>query len=148
METDRVAGLFERVVTSLQIVIAALLVFVLLLGVIVLAIEVGGTLLTEDRFELTTMLALLNMTIDVILYLFIVIELYKTVIAYVDARSVVLAVVHAGLIAVVRQIITFKPTEYGPGESIQIAGVYAILLAVLLLGFVIVHKEEDIEGEE
>lgn len=139
------AELFDRAVTILQIVLAALLIVLLFLGVLVLMVEMGRTILGEEVFEIGTMLGLVNLTIDVILYFFIVIELYKTIIAYVGARSVVLAVVHAGLIAVVRQIITFKPTEYGAGESIQIAGVYAILLFALLLGFVIVHKEEDEE---
>ena len=114
-----------------------------MVGVATLLVAIGQSLLSVDRFELGTVVGLINSTIDIILYLFIVVELYRTIIAYVDARNVVLAVVHAGLIAVVRQIITFKPSEYTARESLMLAGVYGLLLLVLLVGFYVVHEEEE-----
>ena len=143
MEVSRATRVLDATVTLLQMSIAGLLVVVLFLGVATLAIDVGGSLVSLSTFEVGPVLGLVNSTIDLILYLFIVVELYRTIIAYVDARNVVLAVVHAGLIAVVRQIITFKPAEYSPQESLLIAGVYAVLLLVLLVGFFVVHEEED-----
>lgn len=91
-------------------------------------------------------ISLISTTIDLVLYLFIVVELYRTVIAYVEAESVVRAVVHAGLIAVVRQIITFKPGDFGNTEAaLMTAGTYVLLLLGLLVGFFLVHRETDLK---
>lgn len=91
-------------------------------------------------------ISLISTTIDLVLYLFIVVELYRTVIAYVETESVVRAVVHAGLIAVVRQIITFKPGDLASGETaLMTAGTYVLLLLGLLVGFFLIHRETDLE---
>jgi len=147
MEATRAADVLDRAVTVLQMVIAGLLVFLLFLGVVTLGVEVAQSVFAEDRFELANVISLVNSSIDIILYLFIVVELFRTVIAYVGARNVVLAVVHAGLIAVVRQIITFKPGEHAPMESLMLAGVYGILLFALLVGFLVVHRQSDAEDD-
>jgi uncharacterized membrane protein (DUF373 family) len=91
-------------------------------------------------------IGLISTTIDIVLYLFIVIELYRTIIAYVETQNVVKAVIHAGLIAVVRQIMIFKPDEIGtPMEAFLTAGSFVLLLLGLLLGFYLVHRTDDIE---
>jgi hypothetical protein len=77
----------------------------------------------------------------------LVVGLYRTVVAYVEAKSVVTAAIHAEVIAVVRQIITFNPDEYGLTEAITVAGVYDLLLVALLVGFYVVHREGDEEVE-
>ena len=141
-------SLLERGVTLLQSVIAAFLALLLLLGVISLAVTVGKSILVRDMTDAQATLALIRSVIDIVLYLFVIVELYHTVVAYVEAQSVVLAVIHAGLIAVVRQIITFKPDDYGSTEAITFAGVYVVLLVGLLLGFWVVHRqiEEEADG--
>lgn len=147
METSRVTDLFDRGVVLLQMVIAALLVALLVLGVVALSSNLVEAVLAREILDLSAMLGVINSTIDIILYLFIIVELYRTIIAYVDAKNVVLAVVHAGLIAVVRQIITFKPADYSPQEALAIAGVYTVLLIPLLAGFLVVHRETGAEGD-
>jgi len=96
-----------------------------------------------------TPISIINTTIDIVLYLFIVIELFRTIVAYVEAQSVVRAVIHAGLIAVVRQIITFKPSEVDSTEgAVMLAAVYLILLVGLLLEFYFVHRLQEEETDE
>jgi uncharacterized membrane protein (DUF373 family) len=140
-EATRVTGWLERSVTFLQTVIAAFLVVLLLLGVVNLGVTIVASLTTFGALDATGILSLIRSSIDIVLYLFVVVELYKTIVAYVEAKSVVIAVIHAGLIAVVRQIIIFKPDEYSPTEAITIAGVYVLLLVGLLVGFYVVHRE-------
>ena len=140
-DATRVTNWLEGSVTILQTIIATLLVVLLLLGVVNLGLTIVTSLLALDAFRPANIISLIRSSIDIALYLFVVVELYKTIVAYVEAKSVVMAVIHAGLIAVVRQVIIFKPDDYSPMEAITIAGVYVLLLAVLLLGFYVIHGE-------
>ncbi|NHN59895.1 MULTISPECIES: phosphate-starvation-inducible PsiE family protein [Halorussus] len=147
IEASRFTSWLESGVTILQSAIAAFLVVLLLLGVVNLAVTIGESILVRDVTDTAETLSLVRSAIDIVLYLFVIVELYHTVVAYVEAQSVVLAVIHAGLIAVVRQIITFKPDDYGSTEAITFAGVYALLLAALLVGFWVVHRQIEAEAE-
>lgn len=147
IEATRVTNWLEGTVTFLQTVIAASLVVLLLLGVVNLGITIVASLTTFGATDPTGIISLIRSAIDIVLYLFVVVELYKTIVAYVESKSVVVAVIHAGLIAVVRQIIIFKPDEYGATEAITIAGVYVLLLVALLIGFWVVHREIESADE-
>jgi uncharacterized membrane protein (DUF373 family) len=144
MDSRDVTTGLNRSVTWLQTVVAGLLVVLFLMGVVNFGILVGNSILDGGLLNMSNVVGLIVSSIDIVLYLFIVVELFKTIIAYVEAQSVVLAVIHAGMIAVVRQIITFKPGDAkGPTEAFMEAGVYALLLLVLLIGFFIVHRQID-----
>lgn len=138
----------ETVVNYLQTGIALFLVIVLVVGVVNLVATFAQAIINVELLGYKNAIGLISTTIDIVLYLFIVIELYRTIIAYVAAESVVRAVVHAGLIAVVRQIIIFKPGELETTQDALItAGTFAILLVTLLAGFYLVHRNrmEDLE---
>lgn len=86
------------------------------------------------------------MTIDIVLYIFVVIELYRPIIAYAGAESVVKAVVHAGIIAVIRQIITFKPGNARNNRS----GAYDLRslrtsASRTIYQFFLVHRQDNLE---
>jgi uncharacterized membrane protein (DUF373 family) len=52
-------------------------------------------------------------------------------------------VVHAGIIAVIRQIIIFKPDDYATTEdAILTAGTHVVLLLTLFVGFFLVHRQD------
>lgn len=138
-----VTGWLERTVNVLQTGIAFFLVIVLAIGVVNLVATFVQAALAVELLGYKNAVGLISTTIDIVLYLFIVIELFRTIVAYVEAKNVVRAVIHAGLIAVVRQIIIFKPTDAGtPTEALLTAGVFVVLLFGLLLGFFLVHREE------
>jgi uncharacterized membrane protein (DUF373 family) len=137
----------DRTVTTLQAVLAFFLVVVLFLGVINLVATFVQAARSVELLGYKNAISLITTTIDIVLYLFIVVELFRTIVAYVEAESVVRAVVHAGLIAVIRQILIFKPSDAeSTEEALMLAGVYLILLAGLLLGFFLVHRIEDDEA--
>ena len=137
-----VTGRLEKTVNVLQTGVAFFLVIVLVIGVVNLVATFARAALAVEILGYKNAIGLISTTIDIVLYLFIVIELFRTIIAYVEAKNVVKAVIHAGLIAVVRQIIIFKPEDAGtPTEALLTAGVFVVLLFGLLLGFFLVHRE-------
>jgi uncharacterized membrane protein (DUF373 family) len=145
-EITAVTEWLERSVTALQTVIALFLVVVLVVGVINLVATFVQAALAVQLLGYKNATGLIATAIDIVLYLFIVIELYRTIIAYVAAESVVKAVIHAGIIAVVRQIIIFKPGEIArPRDALLTAGIYVLLLVGLFVGFFLVHRQSDLE---
>lgn len=79
--------------------------------------------------------------IDTGLLLLIIVEVYQTVLAYVeqsDTRRVVRLVIYTGVIAMVRKVIIFRTGEYATLEDAMLAaGSYAvIILALVALLFV------------
>lgn len=140
--------MLDAVVEYAQSAIAVLLALLLVGGVVNLALLLGRAVLAQDLFLLEDTFTLIGDAIDLVLYLFIVVELYNTVVAYVEARSVVRAVVHAGIIGVTRQIITFKPGDFADAQATLFAAVaYALLLLALFVGFHVVHREQVAEVE-
>ena len=144
MDSHAVTDPLDQSVIWLQTVVAALLVILFSLGVVNFAILIATSIVEGGILDLDNVLGVILSSIDIVLYLFIIVELYKTIIAYVEAKNVVLAVIHAGLIAVVRQVITFKPGDAAdPTQAFFEAGTHALLLLVLLAGFYIVHRQID-----
>lgn len=135
--TDR----FETAVEVLQSVLAALLVALFALGVLDVVLLITTPFVAGNVTDEGEIISLIISSIDTILYLLIVVELYHTVIAYVEERAVVRAVIHAGLIAIARKIITFRPSEFDATRDLLFsAGAYALLLVVLLAGYYLVHR--------
>lgn len=135
--TDR----FETAVEVLQSVLAALLVALFALGVLDVVLLITTPFVAGNVTDEGEIISLIISSIDTILYLLIVVELYHTVIAYVEERAVVRAVIHAGLIAIARKIITFRPSEFDATRDLLLsAGAYALLLVVLLAGYYLVHR--------
>ena len=75
------------------------------------------------------------------LLLFIIAEVYQTVVAYVRGQSprrILRLVIFTGLIAIIRKVIVFRTEVYGSKlEALTVAGTYALLLlglgAVMLI---------------
>ena len=74
--------------------------------------------------------------IDTVLLLLIILEVHRTLIAYANDNPTLPIVVSAALIAVSRQIISFRVDDFEPVGDVLPA---AIGLAVLLLSLVIVY---------
>lgn len=73
--------------------------------------------------------------IDAVLLLLIVLEVHRTLIAYAADEPVLPIVVSAAIIAIARQVISFRIDEFASTESVFFS---AVGLAALLLGLVIV----------
>ena len=113
--------------------VAELVAAYLLVGLFVVGlIDFGFLALSFLRTGRATDPQALLELIDIVLLLFIVAEIYRTVIAYVESEGevgVVRATVYAGIIALVRKAITFQIDGYPTTADAAIAaGSYAVLL--------------------
>ncbi|QDX40057.1 phosphate-starvation-inducible PsiE family protein [Salarchaeum sp. JOR-1] len=128
MDVDRFTATSETALRALEVVAAYVLVGLFAIGVFDLGLSILQLAQTGELTETSAVVAL----IDDVLLLFIVVEIYQTVVAYAREESVVRIVIVAGVIAVARKIIVFQPTEYGIPEAAYVAAGYAVLLAVLV----------------
>ncbi len=85
--------------------------------------------------EYTDPVAVVNL-IDTVLLLLIVLEVHRTLIAYANDNPVLPIIVSAALIAVSRQVISFRVDDFEPVGDVLPA---AVGLAVLLLSLVVVY---------
>jgi len=113
----------NRFVFALEIAVSAALVVVAGLLVITLAMQLlatisDGLMFGRDEFTLV---------ISTALEVFIVIELFRIALAYMNHRNVIPTVLEAALVAVARKFVVFEPKE----DYLQTAlGLAALLLAI------------------
>lgn len=149
VDRGAIARRFDVVVELLQSILAFLLVALLALGVADIAFIFVQPFWNGNITQPGEILGVITSSVDTVLYLLIVVELYHTIIAYVEDRDVIRAVVHAGLIAVARNIITIKPSDFETMDALlRAAGAYGLLLVVFLLGFYVLHQTEPREDPE
>ncbi|PSP17878.1 hypothetical protein BRC62_04110 [Halobacteriales archaeon QH_10_67_13] len=114
---------------------AYVLIALFLLGVVDVA--VGLYELVSSR-EFTDPRAIVDL-LDTVLLLLIIVEVHRTLLAYVRNEPVVRIVIGAGIVAVAREIISFQVGAFESSEQALIAaGALALLLAVLATAFVFV----------
>lgn len=131
MDIDEAVAYSESVMRIAELVAAYLLVGLFVVGLLDFGFLAFSFLRAGRATDPRTLLEL----IDVILLLFIVAEIYRTIIAYIESEGevgVVRATVYAGLIALVRKVITFQMDGYATTTDAAIAaGSYALLLVGL-----------------
>jgi uncharacterized membrane protein (DUF373 family) len=116
----------DWLVNATEIVVAALLalagIWVLIDVIVFMATGVTATGPVTDT---------VHAALDRILLFFIVVELFRIAIAYIQHQDVMHTVIEAGLVAVVRKIVLFNFADYG----LQGAAAYSVLLIVLVIAF-------------
>ena len=115
-QLNRFVFALEIAVSAALVVVAALLVLTLAFQLID-AITEGGTL---ARQQFTTV-------ISTALEVFIVIELFRIALAYMNHRDVIPTVLEAALVAVARKFVVFEPKE---GYLESALGLSALLVAI------------------
>jgi uncharacterized membrane protein (DUF373 family) len=114
--------------------LAAATVFALLfaIGVIDLVLQIFESVRSG---RITDPLVVISF-IDTGLLLLIIVEVYQTVLAYVeqnDTRRIVRLVIYTGVIAMVRKAIIFRTGEYATVEdALLAAGSYAVIIFALV----------------
>lgn len=107
------------------------LLVLFLIGLIDLGLGLYLLLVTG---EFTDPVAVVDL-IDTVLLLLIVLEVHRTLVAYANQNPVLPIIVSAAIIAVARQVISFRVDEFATPDSALSA---ALGLAALLLALVIV----------
>ena len=151
VDLDRLVSPSETLIRVVEMVAAYLLAGLFAVGVLDLFITILGLVRTGVIFDPEAGIDRILAVIDKALLLFIIVELYQTVVAYTREEAVTRIVIVAGLIAVSRKIISFRPGDYaGPTELLVNAGAYAVLLLALVVAYYVVQTTEEREdrGEE
>jgi uncharacterized membrane protein (DUF373 family) len=125
IEPGRIAmkyiGLLNRTVVYIEGAVTVLLVILAGLGVVDIVLK----MLEVTRADGFMTPEGITRTIDTVLVVFIVIELIRIAVSYMQHKNVIGTVLEAGLVAVVRKLVIFESTE-GMLEK-------AIALGVLIL---------------
>jgi uncharacterized membrane protein (DUF373 family) len=124
----------EIAVSAALVVIAGLLVVTL--AVELLAIMTGG--FTIDRTEFTFI-------ISTALEVFIVIELFRIALAYMNHRNVIPTVLEAALVAVARKFVVFEPKDAFLESAL---GLSALLLAIAVSWWLLKRADVMHNGEQ
>ncbi|MFC4406932.1 phosphate-starvation-inducible PsiE family protein [Haloarchaeobius iranensis] len=128
---DRLVSISERLLGGIEIIAAYVLVVLFAVGVFDLSLQIVQRTLSG---AITDPLVVVGF-IDTALLLFIIVEVYQTVVAYAqesETREIVQLVAYTGIIAMVRKVIIFRSEVYDDkGDALLTAGSYALLLLVL-----------------
>lgn len=136
---DRVAGTMDRFVRAVEMAAATVFAILFAIGVFDLGIQIVQSVRTG---RITDPLVVIGF-IDTGLLLLIIVEVYQTVIAYVQesqTRRIVRLVIYTGVIAMVRKAIIFRTGEYAStGDALRAAVAYTIIIAGLV-GLLLVER--------
>ena len=128
---DRLVSISELLLGGVEIVAAYVLVILFAVGVFDLSLQIVQRTLTG---AITDPLVVVGF-IDTALLLFIIVEVYQTVVAYAqesETREIVQLVAYTGIIAMVRKVIIFRSEVFDDKfDALLTAGSYALLLLVL-----------------
>ncbi|MFB6217979.1 MAG: phosphate-starvation-inducible PsiE family protein [Halobacteriaceae archaeon] len=134
----------ERLMRVVEVVAAYVLVFLFAVGVFDLGLRIGDAVVAAFRpdtgSDITDPEVVVGF-IDTALLLFIIVEIYQTVVAYTRAsgtQQIVRLVIYAGIIAMVRKAIIFRTDTYPTVvDALTAAASYtAILLGLGVVLFV------------
>ncbi|WP_267641087.1 phosphate-starvation-inducible PsiE family protein [Haloarchaeobius amylolyticus] len=128
LDLDRGVELTEVVMQAIEFVAAVVMVFLFAVGVLDLGMQIAGAVGNGD---ITDPLVVVGF-IDTALLLFIIVEVYQTVLAYAQkskTTEIVRIVLYTGVIAMVRKIIVFRTDVYpSKTEALLTAGAYTVVL--------------------
>lgn len=95
-------------------------------------------LLVTGRF--TDPIAVVEL-LDTVLLLLIIVEVHRTLLAYVREEPVIRIVIGAAIIAIAREIIGFRIGEFETSsDALSAAAAFALLLAVLVTAYLVVWR--------
>ncbi|TKX71344.1 phosphate-starvation-inducible PsiE family protein [Halorubrum sp. SP9] len=129
---DRVSAATNRFIHGVELAAAALFALLFGIGVVDLAIQIAESVPTGEITDPNTVVGF----IETGLLLLIIVEVYETVVAYIeqsDTRRIVRLVIYTGVIAMVRKVIIFRTSEYASTEGALFA---AVSYTVIILGLV------------
>lgn len=146
----RLSAWYDRLIIYIEGVVVALLTLLAVLGVVDIVI----TMIEVTRAEGFVTPEGITATIDTVLIVFIVIELIRIGLAYMNHRDVVGTVLEAGLVAVVRKLVIFEGGEDVLAKAIAL-GVLILAVGITwfllrkagLCGSVVPVREPQKEGD-
>ena len=130
--SEQYSLLVERFVHGVELAAATVFALLFAIGVVDLILQIIGSV---QSGSITDPLVVIGF-IDTGLLLLIILEVYQTVLAYVEennTRRIVQLVIYTGVIAMVRKAIIFRTGEYATlQDALLAAGAYTLLILALV----------------
>lgn len=138
----RVIGLTEQFVHVSEAGAAAVFAILFAIGVVDLANRIVQAVLSGRIIDPVVVIDF----VDVGLLLLIIVEVYRTVIAYLEdneTREIVRLIIYTGIIAMVRKAIIFRTDEYATAQDALFA---AVSYTIIIFGLVALLFAERVYG--
>lgn len=132
----RIGSGSELLMDVLELVTAFIMVGLFTIGVYDLGLKMYQMIATGAYTDPNAVIKL----IDTALLLMIIVEIYRTVIAYVEDLNILPIVLNVGIIAMTRKIISFRTGKYATkGDALIAALAYGVLLVIVVAAFYLIH---------
>ena len=136
---DWYADLMDRFVLGIELAAATIFAVLFAIGVVDLAAQIWQSTRTGAIADPLVVIGF----IDTGLLLLIIVEVYHTVLAYVqtsETHRIVQLVVYTGVIAMVRKAIIFRTDEYGTTQDALFAAVGYTVIIFGLVSLLVVER--------
>lgn len=120
----------ERSLRWLALFVAYVLVFLFAIGIIDLLIEMYSVFASGD---FTDPIAIIEL-IEIVLLLLIILEVHRTLIAIVREEPVVRIIIGVAIIAIARQVISFRVEDFATANEALVSAAALIGLLIVLIG--------------
>lgn len=121
----------------LVLLAAYFLLLLFVIGVFDLLVGLYELMTSGEFTDPRSVVGLLNS----VLLLLIIVEVHRTLIAYVREEPLIQIVIGAAVIAVAREIISFRVSGFdSPDAALTAAGSFALLLVALILAYIAVWR--------
>jgi len=148
VDVDRIVRVSERVMQSIELVAGFVLVALFAIGVFDLGLQIVGEIESGDISDPLVVIGF----IDTALLLFIIVEVYETVIAYArsdETARILRLVIFTGVIALVRKAIVYRTGEFETKfDALLVAGAYSLLTLTLAVLLFVSYQYVGGEGDE
>ena len=130
--SDRFSDATSRFVHGVELAAAGLFALLFGIGVVDLALQIAESVPTGEITNPNVVIGF----IETGLLLLIIVEVYQTVVAYIEqsnTRLIVRLVIYTGVIAMVRKVIIFRTSEYATTQDALFA---AVAYGIVIFGLV------------
>ncbi len=142
MELEPIAEGAESGMRALELATALFLLALFAIGVFDLALSLFELVVSGNFTDPDAVIEL----IDTVLVLLVIVEVFRTVIAFARDEPVLRVVVNAAFIAIARKVISFRFSEFADesgtpvyGDALVAAAALAVLLLVLIAAFFVIR---------
>ncbi|MFB6133944.1 MAG: phosphate-starvation-inducible PsiE family protein [Halanaeroarchaeum sp.] len=142
LAVTRYSTLLSDFVSAIELAAATVFAFLFAIGVVDLTLQIFDAMRSG---RITDPLVVIGF-IDTGLLLLIIVEVYQTVLAYVEeneTRRIVRLVIYTGVIAMVRKVIIFRTGEYASVQDALWAAVAYTSIIVALVALLVAERIFD-----
>ncbi len=131
--------LLDRIIVGIELLVAVILVALAALGLALVAVSAFDLVARGWNVSATSIIRVL----DAVLIVFIVVELFKIAIAYMEHRNVMPTVLEAAFVAVARKLVVYEGGE----ETLVKAGAMAILMLSIAASWWLLKRSGAVETQ-